>query len=57
MQEPCTSSKCSHAYDKAAILNMIGRKSMVKCPVAGCNATLTKADICQSDKLKIKLKK
>ncbi|KAF2860533.1 hypothetical protein K470DRAFT_257773 [Piedraia hortae CBS 480.64] len=50
--EPLTSKKCNHSFEKNAILDMIrtapqwgpGPRS-IKCPVGGCNRDLTKDDL------------
>ncbi|EIW73658.1 hypothetical protein TREMEDRAFT_59831 [Tremella mesenterica DSM 1558] len=46
--EPVTSNKCRHSYSRAAVEGLIATaqgKRAVKCPVAGCMATIEKKDL------------
>ncbi|CAK3997162.1 hypothetical protein DOTSEDRAFT_31429 [Lecanosticta acicola] len=44
-KDPISSTKCSHSYEKTAILELFGRSAHVRCPVGGCSEALTKKDL------------
>lgn len=44
-KEPLSSTKCAHSFEKTAILELFGRQAHVRCPVGGCQETLTKKDL------------
>ncbi|KAK5135809.1 hypothetical protein LTR08_004636 [Meristemomyces frigidus] len=44
-KNPLSSKKCQHSFEKVAIMEMIGQRGSVQCPVPGCGNTLTKADL------------
>ncbi|KAG5648282.1 hypothetical protein DXG03_004852 [Asterophora parasitica] len=43
--KPVTSRICKHSFSHDAIMQSFRRDDRVKCPAAGCNKTLTKADL------------
>jgi E3 SUMO-protein ligase NSE2 len=47
MREPVKSLRCPHAFEKSAILEMIGhaRNRRVQCPVPGCDKDLVRSEI------------
>ena len=36
LEDPVTSNQCPHTFEKSAIIEMIGRRPAVQCPVPGC---------------------
>ncbi|KAL2107624.1 hypothetical protein VUR80DRAFT_4979 [Thermomyces stellatus] len=44
MSEPFANRRCKHVFEKAAIMEYIGRQGRVTCPQAGCQVVFTKRD-------------
>ncbi|KAF2726195.1 hypothetical protein K431DRAFT_290052 [Polychaeton citri CBS 116435] len=59
-QDPVTSRKCNHSFEKGAIFELMSQsvqKGRVKCPVGGCREELTKADLLRDEVLMRKIKR
>eukprot|EP00039_Didymoeca_costata_P018860 m.335281 g.335281 ORF g.335281 m.335281 type:complete len:255 (+) comp17561_c0_seq1:17-781(+) len=57
MQNPVKCKKCKHHYEKAAIFQALAKTGKVKCPLAGCHATVTKSDLVEDKLFKKKIEK
>ena len=46
-EDPITSKKCNHSFERTGILEFIGgnRTGQAQCPVSGCRETLRKSDL------------
>ncbi|KAI7534605.1 hypothetical protein KC319_g18558, partial [Hortaea werneckii] len=46
-EDPITSKKCNHSFERTGILEFIGgnRNGQAQCPVSGCRETLRKSDL------------
>ncbi|KAI7257730.1 hypothetical protein KC345_g10719 [Hortaea werneckii] len=46
-EDPITSKKCNHSFERTGILEFIGgnRNDQAQCPVSGCRETLRKSDL------------
>ncbi|KAI9712843.1 MAG: hypothetical protein M1820_001465 [Bogoriella megaspora] len=61
-EDPITSKKCPHTFEKEAILEMIhnnirARRGPIQCPVSGCQQMLAEADLAKKPLLERKIKK
>ena len=43
------SSACGHTYSKEGIMSLLGKKSTVPCPVAGCRKKVTAQSLSPDD--------
>jgi SUMO ligase MMS21 Smc5/6 complex component len=55
--DPVRSKRCGHSYNRSGIESLIGRKTCVQCPLAGCNQRVTKADLVPDKRLVMLVKK
>eukprot|EP00467_Chlorarachnion_reptans_P009702 CAMPEP_0114520210 /NCGR_PEP_ID=MMETSP0109-20121206/19443_1 /TAXON_ID=29199 /ORGANISM="Chlorarachnion reptans, Strain CCCM449" /LENGTH=239 /DNA_ID=CAMNT_0001701057 /DNA_START=188 /DNA_END=907 /DNA_ORIENTATION=- len=45
LENPVRSTQCVHVFSRDAIYEMLKRKRSIKCPVAGCNQTISKSSL------------
>lgn len=54
--DPVASRKCGHVYEKEHIERLIGLAPQISCPVTGCDAYLTRADLAPDQVMALRVK-
>ena len=53
MKDPLRSTKCGHSYSKAGITQWLQGRASRKCPIPGCNAVISMADLEADDDIEL----